>query len=92
MCGVATLEPYLPSSGTSGVPRRQSIYTRNENSNKNDLSRIEILPGVFESNSYEKHLTIELDSDRKIDEFYIFDVHEGIVKCWWQGTQDCPSE
>ena len=32
-------------------------------------------------NSYEKYLTIELDSDRKIEELDVFDVHEEIVKC-----------
>ena len=79
--GVATLEPYLPASGTSGVPRRKSNYTRNGNSNKNDFSRIEVLPGIFECNSYEKYLTIELDSDRKAEELDIVDVHEEIVKC-----------
>ena len=78
--GVITLEPYLPFSGTSGVPSRQSMYKRNGNFNKNDLRKIEVLPGVFECNSYEKYLTIELDSDRKIDELDIFDVHKEIVK------------
>ena len=79
--GVATLEPYLPTSGPSGVPIRQSIYIRNVNSNKNDFGRIAVLPGVFECNSYEKYLTIELDSDKKIYELDIFDVHKEIVKC-----------
>ena len=78
---VATLEPYLPTFGISGVPRRKSNYTRNGKSDKNDFSRIEVLPGIFECNSYEKYLTVELDSDRKIEERYIFDVHEEIVKC-----------
>ena len=79
--GVATLEPNLPTSGTSGVSKRQSNHIRNGNSNKNDFSRIEVLPGIVEYNSYEKYLTIELDSDGKIEEFDIFDVHEEIVKC-----------
>ena len=44
--GVATLEPYLPS-GTSGVPRRKSNYTRIGKSDKNDFGKLQVLPGVF---------------------------------------------
>ena len=61
--------------------KKKIKYTRNGTSDKNDFSRIEVLPGIFECNSYEKYLTVELDSDRKIEESYIFDVHEEIVKC-----------
>lgn len=77
---VATLEPYLPSSGTSGVSRRKPSGSRIGNS-VSEFSRVEVLPGVFESNSYEKFLTIELDGERKIEDLDIFDVHDEIIKC-----------
>ena len=78
---VATLEPYLPTSGTSDGPRRKSNYSRNGNSDMNDFSRVHVLPGVLSVHSNEKYLAIELDSDRKIEEPDIFYVHEEIVKC-----------
>ena len=72
---VVTLEAFSPSVDLSARGARSSKNVRNRRSKKavknNDNRSIQVAPGIFEPNDYDKYLTVVLD-DAEAD---IFDVH-----------------
>ena len=72
---VVTMRPYAPP---------KSVHQRTVNKkggNKKNPNKIEVLPGIYESNSYEKYLSFSLENEQKLENLDIFDVHREIVNC-----------
>ena len=81
---VLTLEPFIPDSALSGsLSRRKDKNQRVKSSNrmKPNVNQVEILPGVYEPNAYNKFLTLSLENEKKLDDLDIFEVHRDIVSC-----------
>ena len=78
---IATLKPYNFSLGSTGAtPKRAFPPSNKGKKDKNFKKRgtdYEIMPGVFVPTSYDKYLTIDINSP-DVD---IFDVHKDIIKC-----------
>ena len=72
---LATLEPYV----SYPLPQRNNQRARKVVSKViNNASGLEIMPGVFEDQSYDKYLTINMPRDQVND---IFDVQRDIISC-----------
>ena len=78
---ITTLKPFSPVVGLStqgakspnvSKKNRKPIKTKN-----NDNRSIQVAPGVFEANDYDKYLTIAIDNTNAD----IFDVHRDIISC-----------
>ena len=72
---VATMSPYAPPKSA----RQRTLLKKGDN--KKNPSQTEVLPGIFESNSYEKYLTFSFENEQKLENLDIFDVHREIVNC-----------
>ena len=72
---VATMSPYVPPKSV----RQRTLL--NKKGNKKDVNQVEVLPGIFECNSYEKYLSFSLENDQKMENMDIFEVHREIVNC-----------
>ena len=78
--GFWTIEPYsygkdLYTQGSK--PRKNFKKTHSSKKEVNDNRLIEITPGIYEQNDYQKYLAVDFESS-DID---IFDVHRDIVHC-----------
>ena len=71
---VVTTRPFIPTNSS------QASRKMNFRNNKKTAENIEILPGLFESNSYEKYLTFGIENT-DINDVDILDLHREIVKC-----------
>ena len=71
---VTTMRPYTPNSSTtsSGLSRRIG---------KKRQEMIEILPGAFEPNSFNKYLTFNLENEKKLCDVNIFEINKMISSC-----------
>ena len=78
---VVTFEPFSPSvdsSARGARPPNSSRNRRNKKATKNHDNRsVQVAPGIFEPNDFNKYLTVVLDKS----EADIFDVHRDLVTC-----------
>ena len=74
---VVTLEPFSLSKGnikSKGKRKRDFVVNRSG-------PCFERLPGLFESNSYDKFLVLSALNGKKIEDLNVFEVHRDIVSC-----------
>ena len=78
---IVTLEPFSTSVAvpTRGVPtpKDSKKFRKGKNKKVSDNRSVEVAPGLYEPNDYDKYLTVVLD-DTEVD---IFDVHRDLVDC-----------
>ena len=81
---VFTLEPYTgcKTNKSLSLPQRKGKNNFSVNSTGNNIpGKKEVLPGVFESVSYGKFITLILGDEHKLSETDLFQVNRDIVKC-----------
>ena len=77
---IVTMSPYIPKSGSKlGAGLGKNVNSNKNLKGKQKLGR-QILPGVFEPNSYSKFLTFSLENT-KLEDADIFELHREIVSC-----------
>lgn len=89
---IATLEPFQAPSGTKGasassflIPRPGGSRTKSRKQGPKNVpvsqsSQVEVLPGLFESVSYDKYITVKSLDGRSVNDLDIFEVHRELVK------------
>ena len=74
---IVTLEPFSLSKGnikSKGKRKRDFVVNRSG-------PCFERLPGLFESNSYDKFLVLSALNGKKVEDLNVFEVHRDIVSC-----------